>query len=127
MTADSTPSGDAITAIAELKQQVQTFCEKRDWDQFHSAKDLAIGVITEAAELVAHFRFRSEAESDALFDDPGTRAAISAELADVAIFLLRFAQRYGIDLTRAVLDKLDDNARRYPVETARGNNEKAGH
>ncbi|RIL06161.1 MAG: nucleotide pyrophosphohydrolase [Proteobacteria bacterium] len=113
------------TSVQSLQDAIRAFCEARDWDRFHGAKDLAIGVATEAGELLEHFRFRSEDEVDALFRDPSARDEIAGEMADVAIFLLRMAQRYEIDLGRAVLDKLAVNAKRYPVETSRGSNRKA--
>ncbi len=112
-------------SILELQERVRRFCEARDWDQFHGAKDLAIGIITEASELLELFRFRSDQEVEDLFQKPDRRAAIEAELADVLIFVLRFAQRYEIDLSEAVLRKLASNEERYPVESSRGSNEKA--
>lgn len=116
---------DVGTSIEELKERVRLFCEAREWDPFHGAKDLAIGVITEAAELLDHFRFRSEAETEALFDQADQRAAIEAEVADVLIFVLRLAQKYEIDLAEAVYTKLARNEERYPVESSRGSNQKA--
>lgn len=116
---------DADTTLAEIEERIRAFCDAREWDQFHGAKDLAIGVVTEASELLEHFRFRTPAESEALLGDHATRREIADEMADVAIFLLRLAQRYGIDLAAAVDAKLARNAQRYPVETSRGNARKA--
>lgn len=113
------------TNLENLQQAIREFCEARDWDRFHGAKDLAIGVATEAGELLEHFRFRSDDEVEALFRDVTAKAAVAAEMADVTIFLLRMAQRYDIDLGRAVLEKLAANEKRYPVETSRGSNRKA--
>jgi NTP pyrophosphatase (non-canonical NTP hydrolase) len=117
---------DSDTQIAALKDRVRSFCEARDWDQFHGAKDLAIGIATEAAELLEHFRFQSEVEVQKILDDPVGRKEIQDELADVLIFVLRFGQRFEVDLVTAVLDKLAQNEARYPVETAQGSNRKAG-
>lgn len=117
--------GDSETSLGLLKDRIRQFCEARDWDQFHGAKDLAIGIITEAGELLEHFRFRPEAEVDALFSKPGSRAEIESEIADVLIFVLRLAQRYDVDLVRAVQAKLSCNAERYPIEPSRGSNRKA--
>jgi NTP pyrophosphatase (non-canonical NTP hydrolase) len=122
--ATALPNDAHITVLA-LKHVVQDFCEARDWDQYHSAKDLAIGIITEAAELLEHFRFQNTTQIEAQFRDPNERTAIVAEVADVMIFLLRFAQRFDIDLSQAVHDKLIDNDRRYPVAMAHGSNRKA--
>lgn len=116
---------DSDTQIAFLKDRVRTFCEARDWDQFHGAKDLAIGISTEAAELLEHFRFQSEDDVRAILKNPARRQEIQDELADVLIFLLRFSQRFDFDLTNAVLEKLTQNKIHYPVQTALGSNEKA--
>ena len=110
--------------LADLQGMVQSFCEERDWDQFHGPKDIAIGVITEASELLEHFRFLSEEESLALLQDPKKKKEIEAELADVLFFLLRFCQRFDIDLTKAAVDKLAESRKKYPVEKAKGNNKK---
>jgi NTP pyrophosphatase (non-canonical NTP hydrolase) len=110
--------------LSTLQTLVASFCAARDWDRFHNAKDLAIGVVTEASELLDLFRFRSETESDALLADPTRRRRVEDELADVLFFVLRFAQRYGIDLAAAFEAKMAVNADRYPVDKARGRNVK---
>ncbi|RJR30665.1 MAG: nucleotide pyrophosphohydrolase [Candidatus Latescibacterota bacterium] len=115
---------DDRTVIGEMKEKIRLFCEERDWDRYHNAKDLAIGVITEAAELVEHFRFKSEEESEALMRDPEKRSDIAAELADIFYFILRLAQRYDIDLSDTLLAKLQLNAERYPIDKAKGSNKK---
>jgi NTP pyrophosphatase (non-canonical NTP hydrolase) len=114
---------DHDTVIADLKAEVQAFCEARDWDQFHGARDLAIGIATEAAELLALFRFSTEEDVEEELDQG--RAEIQDELADILIFVLRFGQRFDFDFARAVRAKLAANERRYPVEVARGSNQKA--
>jgi NTP pyrophosphatase (non-canonical NTP hydrolase) len=115
---------DRQTTIHDLKERIRRFCSERDWDQYHNAKDLAIGVATEAAELLEHFRFRSPEECDALLGEPERRRAIAHELADVLYFALRLAQRYDIDLAAASEEKLRLNAAKYPVDLARGRNAK---
>ncbi|MDD2337468.1 MAG: nucleotide pyrophosphohydrolase [Geobacteraceae bacterium] len=75
--------------ILELTDKVREFCEARDWDQHHGPKDLAIGVITEASELLEHFRFLSEEQALELFEDKKSKEDIEDELADVLFFLLR--------------------------------------
>ena len=113
---------DSRTSIAQLRKLVKTFCEARDWDQFHGPKDLAIGVITEAAELLEHFRFKSDSQMCELLTDRRTRKEIEDELADILFFILRFSQRFNIDLSRALKTKLKANAAKYPVTRARGKN-----
>lgn len=110
--------------VNALKQLVKAFCEARDWDQFHGPKDLAIGVITEASELLEHFRFQSEAQSYAILHDPKQREEVEDELADVFFFLLRFSQRFDVDLTKALLRKIEKSECKYPVEKAKGKNTK---
>lgn len=107
-----------------LKQLVKKFCEARDWDQFHGAKDLAIGVITEASELLEHFRFKNEKEIAELFKNKVKKEEISDELADVLFFVIRFAQRYDIDLAQAAKRKLAKSGKKYPVSKFKGSNRK---
>jgi NTP pyrophosphatase (non-canonical NTP hydrolase) len=111
-------------AFSELMDMVQAFCEARDWDQFHGPKDLAIGVITEASELLEHFRFLSEEQSLDLLKNPEQKEEIGDELADVLFFLLRFSQRFDIDLAKALTRKIAKSETKYPVDKAKGNNRK---
>ena len=69
--------GDKETNIEELKERIKKFCEDRDWDQYHGAKDLSVGIITEASELLEHFRFKSEKEVEELFTNPDKKQQIS--------------------------------------------------
>ncbi len=114
---------DKQRTILELKELVQQFCEERDWDQFHNAKELAIGIVTEASELLQHFRFKTPEEVDALFES-ARRNEIESEVADVLYFLLRLAQLYQIDLSTALEKKIEQNHKKYPVEKAKGSNKK---
>lgn len=107
-----------------LKEKVKDFCEERDWDQYHNAKDLAIGIITEASELLEHFRFKSESEVDDLFKNKQKKEEISEELADVFFFVLRLAEKYQIDLSDELQKKLEKNTVKYPIENAKGSNKK---
>jgi NTP pyrophosphatase (non-canonical NTP hydrolase) len=111
-------------SIPDLTDRVRSFCEARDWDQYHGPKDLAIGVITEASELLEHFRFQSDEQALDLLNDPQIREEIEDELADVLFFLLRFSQRFDVDLDKALLRKLEKSERKYPVEKAKGKNTK---
>lgn len=103
---------DSEKRISELKQWVKRFCDERDWDDPHSPKELAIGVITEASELLEIFRFVPREQEDEKVDRE--REHIGDELADTLYFLLRFAERYGFDLSDCLLKKLEKNALRYP-------------
>lgn len=108
--------------VKHLMNMVQEFCEARDWDQFHNPKDLAIGISTEANELLDIFRFKSERQMKELFQDEGSREHIEEEVADTFFFLLRFAQMNGLDLCQCVQDKLQKNNLKYPVDKIKGKN-----
>ena len=116
---------DQTTNIAELKKQIQNFCEQRDWDPFHGPKDLAIGAVTEASELLEIFRFQTTEQEQEILKHPDKRQAIGEELADVLFFLLRFSQRYDFDLSSCFLEKMRKNAVKYPVSEFKGKNHKS--
>ena len=110
--------------IAQLQQRIKQFCEERDWDQYHNPKELAIGIITEASELLELFRFQSEQEIESMFMRPDKKTAICEEIADVFYFVLRLAQKYNIDLSAELGKKLAKNEQKYPVAKAKGSNKK---
>ena len=116
---------DREDSLRQSLERVARFCEERDWDQFHSPKELAIGAITESSELLEIFRFKTEKEMVRMLEDPVEREKIGHELADILFFLLRFSQRFGFDLLAELDAKMKRNELRYPVETARGSNQKA--
>ena len=113
---------DAQTTIADLKQKVKVFCEKRDWDQFHNPKELAIGLSIEASELLEHFLWLQKGEIDSKL--ASKREAIEDELADILYFVLRIAQMNDIDLSEALASKLQKNDLKYPVEKSKGKHTK---
>jgi NTP pyrophosphatase (non-canonical NTP hydrolase) len=116
--------GDDSKTIKELKGKVQKFCEERDWDKFHNPKELAIGMVTEASELLDIFRFKKEEDIKAIISDPNKRQKVGEELADVFYFVLRFAQMNSFDLSEELEKKLEKNNQKYPVEKAKGSNKK---
>lgn len=105
---------DRGTTLEELKNEVRKFCEERQWDPYHGPKDLAIGLVTEASELLEIFRFVPENKLSELMKDPVQRQKIADELADSLYFILRFAQLYGFDLSKAMNEKSIKNAIKYP-------------
>lgn len=109
--------------INELMKQVQEFCEARDWDQFHNPKDLAIGLSTESNELLDIFRFKTEEQMNKIMNS-SKREHVEEEIADVFFFVLRFAQMNNIDLSEALTKKIKKNNEKYPVEKAKGSNDK---
>jgi NTP pyrophosphatase (non-canonical NTP hydrolase) len=109
-----------MTKLEELTDEIRVFCDERDWTQFHTPKDLAIGMVGEAAELMEIFRYRNLEESISLIDDK--REAIGDELADVFFHLLRFADLYAFDLSDELRRKMVKNALKYPIAKVRGKN-----
>ena len=115
---------DSETNIQELKDIVKKFCEDRDWKQFHDAKELSIGLVTESSELLQHFRFKNSKQIQEKLLNPETRQEITEEMADVLYFLLRFAQLYDIDITTGFEKKMKKNDLKYPVSKTRGSDKK---
>ncbi len=105
-------------ALNDLREKLRRFAEERDWDQFHSPKNLAMALIVEAAELVEHFQWMTQDESRNLPADK--KAEVEAELADILIYLVRIADKLNIDLHTAALEKLQHNAEKYPADQVRG-------
>lgn len=113
------------TSLEDLSQEVHAFCEDRDWTQFHTPKELAIGMVTEASELLELFRFQNDQQMHDMLASPTMREHIGDELADQLYFLLRFADLYNFDLSAELIRKLSKNAAKYPVAQSRGSNRKA--
>ena len=110
------------TRLAEIAKQLEEFVTERDWDQFHSPKNLAMALTGEVGELVEHFQWLTEEQSRQLGEEEA--AAVREELADVQIYLLLLARKLDVDLLGAVEDKLAKNAEKYPAHRARGNSKK---
>lgn len=114
-----TANSDALEA---LQVRLREFARERDWDQFHSPKNLAMALIAEAAELVEHFQWLTEAQSAQLSAEK--LREVEQELADVFLYLLRLADRLKVDLLAAAAHKIDLNARKYPADKVRGSSKK---
>lgn len=108
--------------LAELKRRLRQFAEERDWEQFHSPKNLAMALIVEAGELVEHFQWLSQDESRRL--PTATRAKVEEELADVLLYLVRLADMLDVDLLAAAERKIALNARKYPADQVRSSAKK---
>ena len=115
---------DKEAKIHDLKEKIKKFCDDRDWDQFHNAKDLAIALIIESSELLEHFRWKSEKEVKELFENANKKEEIEDEMADVLYFLVRLSQKHDIDLSNAFERKMQKNELRYPIDKAKGSNKK---
>ncbi len=109
--------------INALQKQLQKFADERDWDQFHSVRNLVLALLGEAGELAEVLQWVSDDEINS-FLEAGGRQRLSEELADVLIYLVRLADKAGVDLESAVSDKLASNGEKYPVDQARGNAKK---
>ena len=105
-------------ALRTLQERLAAFAAARDWEQFHSPKNLAMALSVEAAELVEEFQWLTDEQSRNLDADRRERARL--ELADVFIYLLRMADRLDVDLLRAAADKIALNEQKYPAERVRG-------
>lgn len=107
-----------------LAQALRRFAAERDWEQFHSPKNLVMALTGEVGELAEVFQWMSEADSKEAARDPRTAQPVREELADVLLYLVRTADVLGVDLNAAVTEKLRANAEKYPVEAARGTSRK---
>lgn len=100
--------------LTDLAATLRTFADERDWQKFHTPKNLAVSVAIEAAELLELVQWRTDDEVVAHFQTDEGRAALSDELADVLIYLVRLADVAGIDLRRAADAKIERNLLRFP-------------
>jgi dCTP diphosphatase len=109
-------------ALLRLRDALRAFAADRDWDQFHSPRNLATALAVEAAELLEPFQWLTDEQSRDL--SPDARTAVEEELADVLLYLVRLADRLDVDLERAAMAKIEKNARKYPVDKAKGSSRK---
>lgn len=101
-----------------LRDRLRAFAAARDWDPFHSPKNLAMALIGEAAEIVEHFQWLTEEQSRSL--PPEKQAEVAAELADVLLYLVRLADKLGVDLAAAAAAKIERNEEKYPAQRVKG-------
>ncbi len=110
---------DSLQALA---RQLVRFADARDWQQFHSPKNLASALVVEASELLENFQWLSEDQSRAL--PPDKLQAVRKEIADVLLYLIQLSTALNIDPVAAAIEKLVINEAKYPVDKARGTNKK---
>jgi len=108
-----------VTELETLRDELRKFSAARDWEQFHSPKNLAMALAAEAGELLEVFQWLTEEQSRNL--EPKALAAVSEEIADVLLYLVRLGDQLGIDPVAAAQRKLAENERKYPADKARGN------
>lgn len=106
-----------------LRDKLRAFAEARDWDQFHSPKNLSMALMVEVAELMEHFQWLTETQSADLAAQQ--KAEVADELADVLLYLVRLSDKLGVNLLEAALHKMEKNALKYPAELVRGSARKA--
>lgn len=115
---------DANTDIQSLKDRILAFAQERDWEQFHSPKNLSMAIAAEAAELMEHFLWQTaESSRNDVLTEP-LREKISEEIADILIFAIEFANVAEIDIASAIREKMEKNAQKYPISKAKGRSEK---
>jgi NTP pyrophosphatase (non-canonical NTP hydrolase) len=109
-------------SIEQLQQRMREFADARDWNQFHSPKNLSMALIAEAAELIEHFQWLTEEQSKSL---PASKhAEVEQELADIFLYLIRLADKLNINLLQAAETKMKLNAEKYPADKVRGSAKK---
>jgi NTP pyrophosphatase (non-canonical NTP hydrolase) len=111
-----------LNELDNLRSRLETFARERDWEQFHSPKNLSMALSVEVAEIAEHFQWLTEEQSREL--DAAKRAEVEQELADVLIYLVRLADQLGIDLLEAARRKLAVNEAKYPADKVRGSSRK---
>jgi dCTP diphosphatase len=111
---------DDRTTVGQLRQEVAAFVDARDWQPFHSPKNLSMSIAIESAELMERFQWLTTDEAQAAVQDPTERAAVADELADIMIYSLSLINALDLDVSSAVLGKLETNEHRYPADEFRG-------
>ena len=111
---------DTRTTVGILRQAVADFVNARDWRPFHTPKNLSMSIAIEAAELMERFQWLTTEEAQAAGEESGERAAVGDELADIIIYCLSLSNALDLDISSAVLNKLESNEHRYPVDEFRG-------
>lgn len=110
--------------LKKLNTEIEKFVHERDWDQFHSVKNLSMALSVESSELLEIFQWLTEEQSSQVKNDPKLLGKVEDEVADIFVYLLRIVSKTNIDLEQAVLNKLKKNAEKYPVDKSRGNAKK---
>ena len=113
-------SNDNQTTISTLRAAVAAFVDARDWQPFHSPKNLSMSIAIEAAELMERFQWLTTEEAQVAVENPDERAAVADELADIVIYCLSLSNSLDLDVSSAVLGKLQTNEHRYPADEFRG-------
>jgi len=111
-----------VKDLEDIKHRVRQFAQARDWDQFHSPKNLTMAMSVEVGELMEHFQWLTEQQSQNL--DAKTLAAVTDEIADIHVYLVRLADKLGVDILKAVEHKMQKNEQKYPADKVKGSAKK---
>jgi NTP pyrophosphatase (non-canonical NTP hydrolase) len=114
------PANDRRTTVAELRELVRQFVAERDWQQFHTPKNLSMSLAIEAAELMEHFQWLTPEASRQIASQPEKLVEVGEELADVLCYALAMANELGLDVAAAMHDKMEKNRKKYPADEYRG-------
>jgi len=109
-----------MVTIKDITKMILQFRDERDWKSYHTPRNLAISLIVEVGELFEHFQWRTDEEILQYVKDKEKNEKVAEELADIAIYLLLLANELGVNLEKAVIDKIEKNKKKYPVELVRG-------
>ena len=112
------------TGLKNLSERLDEFARDRDWEQFHSVRNLILALVGETGELAAEVQWVSDADMESYLADPTKRSAIASEMADILNYLVRLADKLNVDLAEEALKKIDLNEDSYPVGKARGSSAK---
>ena len=107
--------------LEEIRRRLAQFAEARNWDQFHTPKNLSMALAAEAAELLEIFQWLTDEQSKEIVNNEKEMALVTEEIADVLIYLVRLAEKLDVDIEKAVEEKIKVNEKKYPVELAKGN------
>jgi len=107
--------------LDNIRERLKKFAEERDWDQFHSPKNLSMGLAAEAAELLEIFQWLTEEQSKDVVKNEKEMALVREEIADVFIYLVRLADKLEVDIERALWEKIELNEKKYPIRLSKGN------
>lgn len=110
--------------VEKIQNDIRTFTTERDWNQFHSVKNLVMALSVETSELLEIFQWMKEEDSNNLKSNPETMGKVRDEVADVLVYLLGIADKLDIDVEQAIIQKMKKNAEKYPVDKARGSSRK---
>ncbi|MCA9217886.1 MAG: nucleotide pyrophosphohydrolase [Planctomycetales bacterium] len=113
-------TNDDRTTVAQLRAAVANFVAEREWQQFHSPKNLSMSIAIEAAELMERFQWRTDEQIRVILNDESQRLAIEEEISDVLSYLLAMANVIEMDVSEALADKMEKNSKKYPANQFRG-------